>query len=131
MGKRALLVMIILFMLAPASWAQLGGKPIPASSRGVTAVVTQSWINDGLICREHNPATGAVESVAFYDENVSKCVPGVEVDAWICDGKITTVIDPTDENDQLDCRKIYSSSEFFGQTNPSYSCGGWGCSFWP
>ena len=119
---------IFLFILVSAGCATLGHKQIPMQSKGPTAVVTRSWVNGGIICREHDPETGLIVNSTFFDG--AKCVSGTSVDVWVCDGEITVDSDPESSQDP-ECRQRTLSSELFGWTNPPYNCGGWGCDFWP
>lgn len=126
MRKRTLL--IIPLILVSVGCTLLGSKQINAQSEGPTAVVTKSCINGGIICREHDPETGLVVTSTFLDGK--EYVPGTDADLWICSGKILDTSNP-ERSKNLDCRQRIYSSELFGRTNPTYSCGNWPCSFWP
>ena len=114
MRKRTLL--IILFILVSAGCALLNSKQIGAQSE-VPVVVTEFCFEECNICIEYNPKTGLVE--AIYFDGVKRTEKGFKSDInLIC-------------AEGMGCREFVRSSEIIGCNNPSYGCGGWGCSFWP
>ena len=123
-------LLIIWFILVVAGFAFLGSPQIGAQSGGPTAVVTESCIDEGIICRKHDP-TGLPVSSTFYNPATGEYEAGVEAHVWICNGVILVTQDPEFPPTGVECRLRTYSSELFGQTNPSYSCGYWPCSFWP
>jgi len=107
--------LIILFILVSAGCAI-----------GPTAIVTESCIPGDAICREHDPNTGLVTRTTYTAERVE----GIPTDHFeICNGKIDDKSIP--ESPKTECRQVISSTDLYGEFNPYYNCGGWGCSFWP
>lgn len=112
-------------ILLSISFFLIGIFPVGAQSPGPTAVITESCIDQGKICRDHDPVSGLPTDSKFLNDS-GEYVYGWIGDLWFVEGEITESDDPSDFTSR---QRV--SGEFFGYTNPLYSCGWWPCSFWP
>lgn len=120
-------LLIISIMLVSAGFVFLGSTEVGAQSQDETFVVTESSVENGLIKRQHNAFGVPVTSTFLYDGTY---VSGIEADVWIVDGPIN-VSEIGTKVEAGFARKRLFSSEFFGEGNPTYSCGWTPCFFWP
>ena len=114
MQKKTLLN--IAFVLVFAGCALLGSKHVGAQSK-LPVFAKGSYFKECNIYIVHDPETGLIGKIYF--DGLKKSETGIKSDInFICAG-------------EMGCREFESSSEFIAWKNPSYGCGGWGCSFWP